>query len=100
VLTVEKGEAKRWCVFDAKYSSSFDSLKLQMRSAHLYHDALRWSTLRPSKSILLVPAISPEAAWMSEEGFIQAHGVGISQLVPGTPFEDKIIAETREFFGV
>jgi len=55
------------------------SVDAAMRSAHLYHDALRFRNVSPELSVLLIPA-SGGASWLERIDFYESHGVGVVML--------------------
>lgn len=83
VLTVRQGEKTRFLILDAKYSRVRSAVLDAMTSAHIYHDALRWHTLRPSLCLLLIPTAS-EAGWLEAPEFWALHGVGAVVMEPQT----------------
>lgn len=95
VFAIETPTASRWAVLDAKYSQSRSSVLKAMRSAHIYHDALRWNGQPPDESMLLVPSNCEGAAWLHESSYQQSHGVGVIALSPNHKFEDELVTATR-----
>ena len=75
-MLLESTDACRWFAFDAKYRGSRTNLLDAMSSAHIYHDALRWSDSPPERALLLAPA-ARGVDWLLEPAFHRQHGVGI-----------------------
>jgi len=65
----------RFLVLDAKWRSGRENVLDAMASAHIYHDALRVGTARPSPCLLLLPGEDtvPE---LEADAFIEVQGVG------------------------
>lgn len=68
-------------VFDAKYSTSRQNVLDAIKSAHVYHDALRLRDRRLDSVSLLVPA-GGGAPWLETDAFMAEHGVGVRVLAP------------------
>jgi hypothetical protein len=64
-----------------------------MKSAHLYHDALRRFDASPSRSLLLIPAEAADASWLQEKTFRDAYGVGAVVLSRETSAANELLAE-------
>lgn len=75
VLVRSQGETAKSLVLDAKWRSGRENVLDAMASAHIYHDALRVGSVRPSPCLLLLPGQDtvPE---LEEVAFIEAQGVG------------------------
>jgi len=93
VLTLERGNVRRFMVLDAKYSQSRSSILEAMYSAHVYHDALRWHGRPPERSLLLVPASEESLEWLHGAEFKAEHQVGITRCAPGKEWQDHIVEE-------
>lgn len=83
VVVTIAGSQRRFLVFDAKYQSSRDGLTYSMRSAHIYHDALRWHGQKPDLALLLAPS-TREVDFLATRSFWDAEGVGVAELRPGS----------------
>lgn len=92
-LVIEGDGATRWAVFDAKYRQKRSSILDAMRSAHVYHDALRRFQAPPHRSLLLVPAPSPEADWLTSASFKKEHGVGVVVLARDSCATQKLLID-------
>ncbi len=75
VLTVEADDHRTFLVLDAKYRSGRSNILDGMRSAHLYHDALRWHGQCADRSWILIPAAGG-TPWLHDREFQALHGVG------------------------
>jgi hypothetical protein len=95
VLLIETPASSRWMVLDAKYSHSRTRVLRAMRSAHLYHDALRWQGKHPDGSMLLVPSEGAETTWLHGIAYQEAHGVGVIALSPDQRAEDRLVVMAR-----
>ena len=93
VVTVESPGFRRWFVLDAKYSQSRSRILDQMRSAHVYHDALRWGDAPPYRSLLLVPDSDKDLQWLRDGTFKASHGVGVLNWSPNRDVEDAMLEE-------
>jgi hypothetical protein len=67
VLEIVEGEHKQFICLDSKYSASRGRILDSMSSAHIYHDSLRYGSISPSLSIILVPANSALAILNSDD---------------------------------
>ena len=83
VLTVEAEDRRAFLVLDAKYRSGRSNILDGMRSAHLYHDALRWHDRCPDRSWILIPAAG-STSWLHDARFQALHGVGALTAAPDT----------------
>jgi hypothetical protein len=82
VLTIRRGNGLRFVVFDAKYRVTRSAVLDAMTSAHIYQDSLRIGSVRPTGSLLLVPAPGG-APWLERGAFQDEHRVGIVEFAPG-----------------
>lgn len=96
VVSIDGEKLSRWLVLDAKYSCSRQSILTQMRSAHIYHDALRRNHRPPDRSLLLVPSAEIEPGWLQDISFHETHGVGVTAFSPNQSFEKSLIALARK----
>jgi hypothetical protein len=94
VLTVEAGDRRTFLVLDAKYRSGRSNVLDGMRSAHLYHDALRWHDRCPDRSWILIPAAGG-TPWLHEAEFQDLNGVGALIVEP-----ENANAELRNSVGI
>ena len=84
-LVWTRGNSTGRVVRDAKYRIARDAILSGMaESSHLYHDALRWGSVRPEASLLLVPDAGA-VPWLGDETYVRKHGVGAVALRPGVP---------------
>ena len=84
-LVWTRGNSTGLVVLDAKYRIARDAILSGMaESSHLYHDALRWGSVRPEASLLLVPDAGA-VPWLGDETYVRKHGVGALALRPGVP---------------
>jgi hypothetical protein len=86
LVVTRDSPAVRFLVLDAKYRVHRPAVLDAMRSAHLYHDALRIDHAPPERSLLLLPA-SGGAQWLEQTQFHEEHGVGVAVLGAGTTSE-------------
>lgn len=75
VLVHHSPSGSRALVFDAKWRHGIANVLQAMESAHIYHDALRIGTTRPTPCVLLLPGL-PCVAELEKYEFIKAHEVG------------------------
>jgi hypothetical protein len=100
VISIDGVTSKRWMVLDAKYSCSRQSILTQIRSAHIYHDALRRGDRPPDMSLLMVPTSNAEPGWLQDISFHEAHGVGVTAFSPDHAFEKRLLAMARNTLGL
>lgn len=81
VLLTEQNGEHTFEIFDAKYRTSRSSVLDGMRSAHIYHDALRYRGRPPDRARLLVPA-GGGAPWLEDPSFHDEHRVGVIVRAP------------------
>lgn len=81
LITMLSDGEQRMLVLDAKYRTSRQNVLDAMRSAHLYHDALRWNGERADCSLLLVPR-GGGVPWLEDPNFHATHRVGVHVLAP------------------
>lgn len=86
VVSFESASGRRFLVLDAKYRSSRANVLDAMVSAHLYRDSLLWGSLRPWKSLLLIPR-QEGAAWLGGRDFQEQFGVGALQVASSDDME-------------
>lgn len=77
VITLDSPSGQRFIVLDAKYRSSRLGVLDAMESAHLYHDCLRWSGLRPDAVLLVIPR-GGAVPVLEDQSFQASNGVGVA----------------------
>ena len=89
VLTAQSADGlTRFVVLDAKYRAAEAGILSGMtESVHPYADALRWGTLRPERTLLLVPNAA-EAEWLTRTDYVDRHRVGVVALRPDLELPD------------
>jgi hypothetical protein len=75
IVLITRTFPSRFIVLDAKYRVARESVLEGMRSAHIYHDALRFNDQAPTKAILLTPSHCG-ASWLEAPEFHEKSGVG------------------------
>lgn len=75
VLVLHSPDGARALVLDAKWRNKRANVLEAMESAHIYHDALRVGSVRPSPCVLLLPGQSDVPVFEKPE-FVASHGVG------------------------
>ena len=81
-----------WVVLDAKYRVSKEALAESFEALHTYRDGLWWRSCggRARAGVLLVPEVADACAPWADPGFLEAFGLGLWRLRPGSPPEPAL----------
>jgi hypothetical protein len=98
IVMTHQAETSRFIVFDGKYRAGRSNVLDAMRSAHMYHDAVRFRGRPPEYSLLFLPS-SGAAPWLEKKEFHEQYRVGtltLNESFDVSPLRSLILGFLRQ----